>query len=59
MPYGNELADKTSHIDIVKNPDVQELYNKHLEAPNSHKAHELLHTSYINRRKDCYISVGE
>ena len=42
-----------------KNPDVQELYNKHLEAPNSHKAHELLHTTYTNRRKDCYISVGE
>ena len=24
MPYQNELADKTSHIDIVKNPDVEE-----------------------------------
>ena len=42
-----------------KNPDVQELYAKHLGEPNSHKAHELLHTSYVNRRKDCYISVGE
>jgi len=42
-----------------KNPDVQELYSKHLEAPNSHKAHELLHTTYSNKRKDCYISVGE
>jgi iron only hydrogenase large subunit-like protein len=42
-----------------KNPDVQELYAKHLEKPNSHKAHELLHTTYSNKRKDCYISVGE
>ena len=28
MPYQNELADKTSHIDIVKNPDVEEFLNK-------------------------------
>ena len=28
MPYGNELADKTSHIDIVKNPDVQDFLQK-------------------------------
>lgn len=42
-----------------QNPDVAELYKKHLEKPNSHKAHELLHTTYSNRRKDSYISVGE
>ena len=28
MPYQNELADKTSHIDIVKNPDVEEFLNR-------------------------------
>ena len=28
MPYQNELADKTSHIDIVKNPDIEEFLNK-------------------------------
>ncbi len=28
MPYQNELADKTSHIDIVKNPDVEEFLKK-------------------------------
>ncbi len=28
MPYENELADKTSHIDIVKNPDVQDFLRK-------------------------------
>ena len=28
MPYQNELADKTSHIDIVKNPDVEEFLGR-------------------------------
>lgn len=42
-----------------QNPDIKELYAKHLEKPNSHKAHELLHTTYSNKRKSCYISVGE
>lgn len=42
-----------------KNPEIIELYSKHLEKPNSHKAHELLHTKYFDKRKDCYISVGE
>ncbi len=36
---------KVSH----KNPEVIELYNKFLGEPNSHKAHELLHTSYQKR----------
>ena len=39
--------------------EVKELYAKHLEKPNSHKAHELLHTTYVNKRNNCYISVGE
>jgi iron-only hydrogenase group A len=42
-----------------ENPDIKQLYEKHLEKPNSHLAHELLHTSYSNLRKDCYISIGE
>ena len=42
-----------------ENPDIIDLYSKHLDKPNSHKAHELLHTTYSNKRKDCYISVGE
>lgn len=42
-----------------ENPDIKELYSKHLEHPNSHKAHELLHTTYSNKRKNCYISIGE
>lgn len=32
-----------------KNPQVIELYEKFLGEPNSHKAHELLHTSYAAR----------
>jgi len=36
---------KVSH----KNPEVIELYSKYLGEPNSHKAHELLHTTYQKR----------
>jgi iron-only hydrogenase group A len=42
-----------------ENPEIKDLYSKHLEKPNSHKAHELLHTTYKNKRNDCYISIGE
>ncbi|MBR3889411.1 [bacterium] len=42
-----------------KNPDVQKLYDEQLEKPNSHKAHELLHTKYFDKRKDCYISISD
>ena len=31
------------------NPQIIELYEKFLDEPNSHKAHELLHTSYAAR----------
>lgn len=33
------------------NPVIKKLYKKFLEKPGSHKAHELLHTSYIIRNK--------
>lgn len=33
------------------NPFVQEVYRKWLKEPNSHAAHELLHTAYQNRRR--------
>ena len=42
-----------------QNPDIIKLYKDYLEHPNSHYAHELLHTTYSNKRKNCYISVGE
>ena len=31
------------------NPQIKELYDKFLGEPNSHKAHELLHTTYAER----------
>ena len=34
-----------------KNPQIIELYEKFLGEPNSHKAHELLHTTYSAKEK--------
>ncbi len=34
------------------NPQVDKMYKDFLEAPNSHKAHELLHTHYVSKGKD-------
>lgn len=32
-----------------ENSAVKKLYDEFLGAPNSHKAHEILHTTYIKR----------
>jgi NADP-reducing hydrogenase subunit HndD len=34
-----------------ENPSIKKLYDEFLEKPNSHKAHELLHTTYTARPK--------
>lgn len=34
-----------------ESPVMKELYQNYLEKPGSHKAHELLHTSYVPRQK--------
>ncbi len=34
-----------------KNPDVELMYKEYFGEPNSHKAHELLHTHYVAREK--------
>ena len=34
-----------------ENPVIKKLYQEFLERPGSHKAHELLHTHYIQRPK--------
>lgn len=34
-----------------ENPFITALYKEYLEAPNSHKSHELLHTHYVRRGK--------
>ncbi|NLW64806.1 MAG: 2Fe-2S iron-sulfur cluster binding domain-containing protein [Clostridiales bacterium] len=33
------------------NPVIKEVYDKYLEKPGSHRAHELLHTSYVAKDK--------
>ncbi len=33
-----------------ENPVVKELYDTYLEKPGSHKAHEILHTTYVKRK---------
>lgn len=49
--YGIDEANtmRCSH----ENPDIQTLYKEFLGEPNSHKAHEILHTSY-KARPDLY-----
>lgn len=42
------MAIRKSH----KNPAVQKLYVEFLGEPNSHIAHELLHTTYVDRSKE-------
>lgn len=32
-----------------ENPDIKKLYEDYFKKPGSHKAHEILHTSYVNR----------
>lgn len=46
----SELPFRKSHT----NPDIIKLYEEFLEKPNSHKAHELLHTTYSDMFKNSY-----
>ncbi len=45
--YGEDEAKvlRKSHL----NPSIKKLYDEYLGSPNSHKAHELLHTHYTDR----------
>lgn len=48
-------ADKASALrKSHENPAIKEIYDTYFEKPNSHKAHKILHTSYIEREKYCY-----
>ena len=40
------MKNRRSH----ENKSVQKLYDEFLEYPNSHKAHEILHTTYVDRK---------
>jgi len=49
---GLNSIDRSKDIRVSKeNPAVQAIYDKYLDYPLSHKAHELLHTRYFVRRK--------
>ncbi|HBI94244.1 MAG TPA: 4Fe-4S dicluster domain-containing protein [Terrisporobacter glycolicus] len=49
---GLNNIDRSKDIRVSKeNPAVQAIYDKYLDYPLSHKAHELLHTRYFVRRK--------
>ena len=41
------LPQRKSH----DNPEIKQIYAEYLGEPGSHKAHELLHTSYVTRKK--------
>ena len=47
--YGEDEAKaiRKSH----ENPQIKKIYAEYLEKPNSHKAHKLLHTTYMEREK--------
>ena len=49
----SELGIRKSHM----NPSIQKLYQEFLEHPNSHKAHELLHTFYANKFAGSYKDI--
>ncbi len=49
-----QLKFRKSH----ENPDIKKLYAEFLEKPGSHKAHELLHTTYENCFKGSYRDLG-
>ncbi len=45
-------ADKSATLrKSHENPVVKEIYETYLGEPNSHKAHEILHTKYVARKK--------
>lgn len=48
-----QLPVRKSHM----NPSIQKLYKEYLEHPNSHKAHEILHTTYRDKFKGSYKDV--
>ena len=49
----SELPVRKSHM----NPSIQRLYKEDFEHPGSHKAHELLHTTYRNKHNGSYRDI--
>lgn len=46
-----EIDQKSKNRLSHENESVKQLYKEFLGEPNSHKAHELLHTHYVNRKE--------
>ncbi|EFN60019.1 hypothetical protein CHLNCDRAFT_133208 [Chlorella variabilis] len=47
VPCLPKLQREAPRRKLQQNPVIQQLYDDFLEKPNSHKAHELLHTYYL------------
>ncbi len=46
------VVDKRLQLHTAEdNPYIRDFYNRVLDKPNSHKAHDLLHTNYISRKR--------
>ena len=48
------LYDEDKNLPLRKsheNPEIQTLYKEYLGKPGSHKAHSLLHTTYVPRKR--------
>ncbi|MCB9219366.1 MAG: iron hydrogenase small subunit [Ignavibacteriales bacterium] len=45
-----EIDEKMKNRRSHENESVQKIYDEYFEHPNSNKAHEILHTTYINRK---------
>ena len=46
-----EIDQKMKNRRSHENESVQKVYDEYFGEPNSHKAHEILHTSYVNRKE--------
>lgn len=46
-----EIDEKAKYRRSHENESVKKIYNEYFDEPNSHKAHEILHTSYLNRKE--------
>ena len=46
-----DIDEKSTIRKSHENPIIKKLYKEFLEEPGSHKAHELLHTTYHKRNK--------
>jgi iron-only hydrogenase group A len=45
------IDENAKHRLSHENESVQKIYTDYFEEPNSHKAHEILHTTYVDRKK--------